>query len=109
MIEILKENWKLILEVVVLLASIIFFIVKKKPVKVIDSLKTAIMRILPILINEAEEKFGAGNGAEKNKFVLQSVIDDLKVTQPGVDVNFYLPFIRKFIEDILSTPQKKGE
>lgn len=103
----IKENWKLILECAVLLVSVIMFLVRKKPVKVVDTLKETIVRILPALIVMAENQDGL-KGADKLKFVL----DELKkvLTELGYSgdvLSQYLPFAAEQVEVILSTPQKK--
>lgn len=113
-------NWKLILDIVLLGASVAFFIVKKKPVnvEVVDNIKSLILMLLPKLINAAEygNRLSQKNGVcgycdDKKQFVVTSVItyliDELGLTE---DAAFkYADFINKSIEDILSTPQKKGE
>lgn len=103
----IKENWMFILEIAVLLVSVIMFIVRKKPVKVVDTLKEVIVRLLPALICLAENQEGL-KGSDKLKFVL----DELKkvLTDLGYDGDVqaqYLPFAAEQVEVILSTPQKK--
>lgn len=103
----IKENWQLILEVAVLVVSVVMFLVRKKPVKVVDSLKEVIVRILPALIVMAENQDGL-KGSDKLKFVL----DELKkvLTELGYSgdvLSQYLPFAAEQVEVILSTPQKK--
>lgn len=106
-INFIKENWRLIVEVVVLIASVVMFIVRKKPVKVVDTLKEIIVRILPALINLAEIQDGL-KGEDKALFVLQKVKEALLDLGYGDDVvNQYLPFASEQLEIILTTPQKK--
>ena len=110
MIEFLKENWKLILEIVVLLASVIFFVVKKKPLKLVDGVKSRIVKFLPAII-KCVEKDSKGKGAEKMAEALSMVhillYEDFDMNEE--DVSQYDQFVIDRIEDILSTPQKKGE
>lgn len=111
------DNWKIILEVILLILSVVLFILKKKPVKVVDSVKTFIVRALPTFINSAEkyvdvfEPTRKITGEEKMRMVLHDcytfMIDELGV--PQEDLCIYTSWLREAIEDILDTPQKKGE
>lgn len=108
MIDFLKMYWREILSVVFFLLSLILYIVRKKPVKVVDTLKEIICRILPALINQAEMIEGL-SGADKLKLVLDAVVNVLKDDGFGDDViKSYLPFAKEQVEIILSTPTKKG-
>lgn len=105
--DFLIQNWKLILECAVLLVSVVMFLIRKKPVKVVDTLKEVIVRILPALIVLAENQEGL-KGADKLHFVL----DELKKVLTGLGygdeiLSQYLPFAAEQVEVILSTPQKK--
>lgn len=103
------QNWRLILEATLVLVSTILFILRKKPVKVVDTLQQIILRLLPGLINQAEIQFGCGNGSAKLQFVLdllQSVLTEMGYG--GETIQSYLPFAKDQVEVILSTPQKKG-
>ena len=106
-INFIKENWKLILEVLLLLVSVIMFLVRKKPVKVVDTLKETIVRILPALIVLAEKQDGL-KGSDKLKFVLDELKKVLTDLGYGDEIlSQYLPFAAEQVEVILSTPQKK--
>lgn len=99
--------WREILSVVCLIVSTVLWIVRKKPVKVVDTLKELIVRLLPALINGAEATHLSGS--EKLKMVLDSLSKILIDFGYGDDVvNQYLPFAKEQVEVILSTPQKKG-
>ena len=50
----LVENWKLLVEGVLLVVSFILLLIKKKPVKVYDSWLTIIRGLLPEFINRVE-------------------------------------------------------
>lgn len=103
------DNWKIILEVVLLIASTIFFIVKKKPTKVVDTVQEHILRSLIYLITKAEIEFGAGHGEKKKEFVVSTLLDTLHQIYPDIDVRKYISFIEQHLEWILATPQKKGD
>ena len=105
----LIENWRLLLECALVLVSSVLFIVRKKPVKVVDTLKEVIVRILPALINAAELKDGI-KGKDKLAYVLAQLKEVLRSMNYGDDiVDQYLPFATEQVEIILSTPQKKGK
>lgn len=102
----IKENWKLLLEAAILIGSLVFLIVKKRPVKVVDTLKEFGLRLLPYLINEAENT--SYKGEDKKEFVFAHLI------QAFVDAGYEASVISQdkvfwfdMIEAILSTPQKK--
>lgn len=103
----LVDNWKLILEGVLLLVSFILFLIKKKPNQIIDPICEQIICMLPTFIQEAEKEFGSGRGLEKQDFVVHLCKfwfeqRDYKFT------DFYRQFVLKYVEEILSCPQKKG-
>lgn len=54
-IEFLKENYRLIIEIGTLIFSIVFFLLKKKPVKIVDGALDLISSNLPKLILLAEK------------------------------------------------------
>lgn len=104
--EFLIDNWRIIAELVLLVGSTVLFIVRKKPVKVVDTLKATILRLLPVLINRAE------NTGLKNEAKLNACIDELvlilKELGYGDDIIVqYLAFAKVQVEAILSTPQAK--
>ena len=103
MINFLNEYWKVILDLVVLMATIILWIIRKKPVKVVDTLKEIVVRLLPWCINSAEsapkgEKLGVSLA------LLEEALKDM-----GYELTPELKeFASEQVEIILSTPQKKG-
>lgn len=105
----IKDNWKLILEIVVLIVSVVMFIVRKKPVKVVDTIKQSICTWLPGIVSAAE---GSGlKGQDKLKYaidLLYNVFVSDYLTRDEFD-NKYLSFVTSQIEAILATPQKKGD
>lgn len=105
--EFLRDNWRLLLEAVCVIASLVFCLIRKKPVKVVDTLKEIIVRLLPALINNAEGMEGL-KGEAKLKVVISElvlILKDLGYSDEVIDP--YLPFAKEQVEVILSTPQKK--
>lgn len=84
---------------------ILFCTILPKKVKVQDTVKEAILTMLPELINKVEEP---GNGKEKLKSVVEMCIAAISKVFPGVSVSQYIGFIKQSVEAILKTPQKKG-
>ena len=107
LIVFLQENWRLLLEASLVLVSTILFIVRKRPVKVVDTLKEIIVRVLPSLICAAERT--DLKGSDKMKWLLDELAKVLRELNYGDDVIAqYLPFAMDQVELILSCPQKKG-
>lgn len=115
MIEFLKSYGPLILEALILIASTILFIVKKKPVKIVDSVKALIIGMLPEVINRVEnykDVFDPSrklSGQEKFQMAL-NILKSYMVDELGIkeeDLPLYRDFLTYNIEAILSTPQKK--
>lgn len=107
MLEFLQTYWREIVEVVLLLATFLVALCKKK-VKVYDSVSDLVLNILPGAINLAERELGAGNGKDKLNFVLNFVEEWLKTNYPEAKFASYKSLIIKQVEAILATPQKKG-
>lgn len=105
-LEFVIENKELIADAVAIVVAIILFIIKKKPVKVLSTIKELGLRLLPFLINDAEKT--DLKGEDKKEFVFAHLV------QAFVDEGYDPKLIeqeRKYwlneIEVILSTPQKK--
>lgn len=114
--EFILTYWKQILDVLSILFCITFFLIKKKPVKVIDSVVTYITSNAVEVINCVEHMANGSKYIEyhgvitpKIDVAIDLMKEKIKLFIPNADVNLYSYFIRKVIEDILSTPQKKGE
>lgn len=106
--QFLIDNWQIFVEVFLLVSSTVLFIVRKKPVKVVDTLKETIVRLLPALINTAERMEGL-KGEAKLKAVIDELVLILKELGYGDDIIVqYLAFAKEQVEVILTTPQKKG-
>lgn len=102
-IDFVKANWTWIIEVLTLLIVTLITIFKKK-VSVIDTIKGTILEVLPQFIAAVERD---GDGAAKKQEVLDCVKAYLIRIYPEIKVDQYVSFIKKSIEAILTTPQKK--
>lgn len=107
-VEFVIAHWDLILSVAVFILSFILALLKKKPVEVVESLKGMLMQLLPYWINEAEVKFpGESRGLEKINYVVDKA--QSWFNEQGFKFGiFYNSFVRDQVEQILSTPKKKG-
>lgn len=106
-IDFLKENWRFLLDAVVLVASVVILCIKKKPVKVIDTIKEYITRLLPYCICEAEKT--DLKRENKKVFALQVLYSLLKEFGYEEVYDQYRSYAMEQIEIILSTPQKKED
>lgn len=92
--------------IIAAIVSIVFWIIRKKPVKVVDTFKEKILAQLPTVIATAETEIGPGNGEKKLQFVIDYFTWEFN--QQGLNLGeSYLKFIKVMVEQILSTPQKK--
>lgn len=106
-LEWIQSNWKLVSTGLLLLFYFILVLVQlfQKKVKVQDTVKEAILSMLPELINKVEEP---GNGKAKLQAVVEMCVAAISKLFPGVSANQYIGFIKQSVEAILKTPQKKG-
>lgn len=107
----LQENWKVVVEFFCLLVSLIIFCLKKKTKVTISSAVICdVLAQLPSWINEAEARFGSGEGKRKFVFVLKMALsyvsEETGLSTKQID-DSYGYVVRREIEAILSTPQKK--
>lgn len=108
-IEFLRENWRLIVECLLLIVSIVLLCIKKRSVKVVDSFAEWLLKMIPSVVNAAEST--SFKGEDKMKYVL-SQLRELAVKLGIIQADnfgYYESFIRDFVELTLSTPQKKGD
>ena len=104
-LDFLREYHSEVSAVLGLIVVIIITCLKKKPVKVLDTVKEYITRLLPYCINKAEESDLKG---EKKKIFALSVLYDLLKEFGYEEVyNEYRQYAAEQIEIILSTPHKK--
>ena len=103
MIDFIKFYWREILEVVCIVASIVICCIKKKPVKVVDTLKEVVLRVLPYCIEKAESS-PKGEKLQVCISILEAAMKEL-----GYELTPELTsFAIQQVELILCTPQKKG-
>lgn len=98
------ENWRLIVDILSVIIVTIFFFIKKKPNKVIDTIKASISCVLPGLINEVEK---TGLTGEEKKHLVLHLLTEFCLSHDVPLTDYYKAFASKMIEDILSTPHKK--
>lgn len=104
----LMNNWRLIIDILSVIIVSIFFFIKKKPIKLIEGLDEAIIRLLPPFINRAEET--DLKGEDKKQYVMLRVIESLQALgYKDCDPVYVKSVISTMLELYLSTPQKKGE
>lgn len=107
-INFIKDYWREILSVVALLTTTILWIVRKRPVKVLDTIKEFICRVIPTLIREAETFFPVGDGKKKLDFVRKKTVELIEESFPGYKIDTEMvKFIVDQVENILATPIKK--
>ena len=99
---ILKEYWKIIVALILLLISFILRCVQKKPIKIVDSVREALAVLVPYFIRVAEDKIGAGNGDKKKNYAIDLAIDHVKKTFNLTEevAEGYRPFIGMLIQSI---------
>lgn len=101
-LDVLKNNWKLIVAVLLFLFSFILQCFRKKPVKVVDTIREAIAVICPYFIRMSEDKYGRGHGEIKEAYASELIIEYIKKQFSLSDdaANGYVPFIRMVIHDL---------
>ena len=109
--DFLVENWKFLVEILLVVLSIIIVLVKKKASIVIPiSLFDDLYRLIPEWIIAAEDEVGPGNGDKKLSIVLKKALlyvsKQMDVAISDIPASFS-DCIIAFVEDILSTPTKK--
>ena len=62
MIKFFTENWRILVEICALILSTVLFIVRKRPVKVVDTLKQFLSILIPQYVAHAEETIGHYQG-----------------------------------------------
>lgn len=105
MIDFIVKYYREIIDLLLVITSLVLFVVRKKPIKVVDTLREVVIRLVPGAILAAEKQELKGDG--KKTFAL-SVIRGV-LTDMGYDFTDELvEFASEQIEVVLSTPQKKG-
>ena len=107
--EFLIDNYSWIISLVIGVASLLIFLLKKVKIIEKDTDFEKVLAVLPSLIVKAEKS--GKSGPQKKEFVIASAIYyllSLKGEKGGeVDINAYSEKIGDAIEAILSTPVKK--
>lgn len=107
-IEFFRNYWREILEIGTICISILICCLKKRPVKVVDTIKELILKVLPAYVISAESS--GLKGADKLELVLNYLHEFLREMGYGDDIiSQYLPYAKQQVELILTTPHKKGE
>ena len=109
MLEFLLAYWKLITLVLLIIVNIIINLVRRP--KVIDTIIDTINSYVPTAINDAEKAIGSGNGSSKLNYAVNNVISylEFRFNLSHSVLERYKKYIVVAIENVLSTPQKKGE
>lgn len=104
----ISEHIDLCISFVLAVIILVLQLFKKKPVKVIDGLYSALLKALPGFIVYAEQLIGDGKGDEKLEKVVELSIAYIDKLYPGIkDHSAFVDFVKCQVEIILSTPQKK--
>lgn len=108
----LRDNWKVILEVLLLVISFMIIVFRKKTKIIIpDSVLSELYANLPNWIDQAEELVGPGKGDRKLQEVLKKALyflcNEIGIAMADIPASLSSHIIEQ-IEAILSTPQKKG-
>ncbi len=108
----LRDNWKFLVEILLLVISVIICLVKRTKINIPGSVISDLLIKIPSWINEAEQEIGVGKGQEKLKYVFSKAVDFLHEVMDlstADIIRYYGENLICSIEDILSTPQKKGD
>lgn len=108
--EFFINYWREIIWILSAVISLVCLFIRKKPVKVVDTVREVIIRLLPYCISQAEKLINA-TGADKKEYALSLLWKLLSeiVSVSSEDLSsMYSEFASDEVEVILSTPQKKG-
>lgn len=110
LLELLKTYWKEIVSVVLFIASVIIFIIRKKPFNIVNSLffNLFLMVMKAICVTEDNYKHGCLLKEDKKDYCLSLVEKQFSTSYPELDFKDFLSTASQFVEAILSTPEKKG-
>lgn len=101
----ISTHYRLIIEGVLLVVSVLFFILRKKPIN--DILSYIYQACLKATIDV--ENSGIKGPDEKLAFCVEIVTNTLKVYFPGLDIKPYSALIVSIIELVLETPHKHSK
>lgn len=107
MIEFLHNYWYVITAVIAdLVTFIIVMLIRKNKISS-DAVRSMIADVVPDYIRLAE--VSASQGKTKFYMVVDLVYKRIKKYTSSKDESFWLSYIGEVIENILDTPQKKGD
>lgn len=101
----LVNNWQMLLSAVLVIISVVVSAIQKKP---ITSITSEIYQLVCKAVLKVEEE-GVKGAEQKRGLATMQVLDQLKSIYPKIDAKKYVSYIHLVIEDVLSTPQKKGD
>lgn len=104
-IDFIKSYYREIIDIILVIISVVFFIIRKKPIKVVDTIREVICRVLPGAICSAEGQDLKGDA--KRVFAL-SIVKEIIIELGYAWSDDYEKFAGDQLEIILSTPSKKG-
>lgn len=105
--DFLKSYYKEIIEVLILIISVVIALIRKRPsYNEIDTIKKDALDLLPSLISSVERD---GHGAEKKQAVLDLLFAYLSKKYHFQKTDEMINYFSDVIENILSTPSKRGE
>lgn len=112
-LDFLRDNWKILAEVILLVISLLIIVFRKKTkINIPESTVIDLYSLLPDWINQAEKEIGAGSGDLKLQYVLKCatlfICNQLGISVSDIPQKLILS-VTSQIEDVLSTPHKKGE
>ena len=105
LLNFLHDHWQVILSIFLLILSVVVSLIKKKPVyNTMDKILLSVYEQLPVFISLVEKD---GHGSEKLQTVL-ALVKTYVLDKYGFN-NFDVikSQVTAYIEDILTTPQKK--
>lgn len=103
--EFFLQYYKLIFSGLFFIISVIVFILRKRPNKVIDSVKEVLFKYCLIGICETEA-LCTDKGIKKLEFALRYIKELFARDFPELDFSLYEETCRRYIEAILCTPEK---
>ena len=112
-LDFLRDNWKILAEVILLVISLLIIVFRKKTkINIPESTIVELYNLIPDLINRAEQEIGAGHGELKLQYVLKCatlfICSQLGITVSDIPQKLILSITNQ-VEEVLSTPHKKGE
>lgn len=103
-VNFLRDHWQLISFILVIILEIVLLIVKR--FKVIVKMPDDTLEQLITYVKDAEDIYGSGHGEEKLNYVIKRYFQENDFDDSfKTSIEFC---IKLLVEQILSTPQKKG-